>query len=66
MEWAVSELVTNGKVTRNTALKNFITRLGAIICSLNNNGWEILGKNEREQNGYGRKMDYVYRLIRKP
>lgn len=61
LDWVVSELKTKGKVSRNDALKVFITRLGSIICNLNKAGWNLKGKNERVQNGYGRGLDYVYK-----
>ena len=62
LDWVVSELKTKGKVSRNEALKNYISRLGSIICNLNKAGYNLKGKNERTQNGYGRGLDYVYRI----
>ena len=57
--WTIKQLLENGKVSRNDALKNFISRLGAIICDLNQSGWKIEGKNEKTPYG----TDYVYRLL---
>lgn len=41
-----------GKITRNECLRNYISRLGAIICVLKEEGWEFETKNV--------KGDYVY------
>lgn len=62
LDWVISQLKTNGKISRNEALRNYISRLGAIIWSLNKSGWEIEGRNERTQNGYGKGLDYFYYL----
>lgn len=37
-------LRAEGRVDRNWALKNYISRLGAIIHRLKGEGWEIEGK----------------------
>lgn len=65
-KWVIDRLMENGRVSRNDALKHFITRLGAIVCNLNNSGWEITGRFERTHGGYGRSKDYVYRLVSSP
>lgn len=62
----VEILKTNGRVTRNWALQNRITRLGAIIWGLKKAGWNIKARYERTMNGYGRGLDYVYILIPTP
>jgi len=62
-DWAIEQLLNNGEVTRNGALQNFITRLGAIICDLNKEeGWEVVGKWRKE----GNKKDFVYFLRKTP
>jgi len=48
----IKELNLNGKVSRNWCLDRRITRLGAIICLLNKEGWNLTGKWEGN--------DYVY------
>ena len=48
----IDQLNEYGEVTRNFALQNYISRLGAIICQLNDDGWELEGKY--------RGGDYVY------
>lgn len=56
MEWAKQQLIQNGQVSRNDALKNHCTRLSAIINHLNRDGWEIEGAWEPSL--FGR--DYIY------
>lgn len=56
LEWAKYQLNTNGRVSRNDAHSNRITRLAAIVGSLNKNGWQIVGHWERTP--YGK--DYIY------
>lgn len=66
LEWVLKEL-DNGSVSRNNALNNRISRLGAYICSLNKlkkgkkRVWEIKGFFRDTK--YGRK-DYVYDVIK--
>ncbi len=47
-----------GEVSRNFALSQFISRLGAIICDLKKEGWEF---DIERRNG-----DYVYKLKQAP
>ena len=57
----IKHLLDTGKVSRNTCIKNhFITRLGAIICDLNQEGWIIEGRDEHTNYG----TDYIY-IVRK-
>lgn len=65
-QWVVKQLLENGRVSRNDALKHYITRLGALICDLNDGNWVIEGKYERTLGGYGKEKDYVYKLISCP
>lgn len=58
----IRQLQETGRVSRNWALQNFITRLSAIILNLKKAGWDIEGKSERTHGGYGRGLDYVYKL----
>jgi hypothetical protein len=59
-EWTKKQLKDEGWVSRNGALTNRITRLGAIICDLKKEiqpkGWDLVG--------YNREGDYVYKLIK--
>ena len=56
--WVLSQLETNGEISRNQCLANFISRLGAIVLVLKNEGWELEGE--------WRGGDYVYKLLNRP
>jgi hypothetical protein len=63
-KWVIEQLEQNGKITRNECLKNYITRLGAIICDLKKDGYEF---EYGEYLSYGtNKKDYIYRLKTTP
>lgn len=63
----IEELLKNGRVTRNWALRKFISRLGAIVDTLKRDGYEFEGFYEEYINAVGYKSkDYVYRLLKKP
>jgi len=53
-QWVIDQLQTYGEVTRNQALQHFISRLGAIVLVLKNEGYDLIA----EQRG----SDYVYKL----
>lgn len=59
MDWVKTQLVKNGSITRNQALRRYISRLGARINDLRNAGWNIEGKWIKTK--YGR--DYEYTLV---
>lgn len=54
----VKRLKAFGRISRNECLRNYISRLGAIICDLTKEGWEFDAKNV--------KGDYVYIATRMP
>ena len=58
----IDELLNKQCVSRNWALQNFITRLGAIINRLNSSGWEIKGEWDITEKG----RDFVYYLKTSP
>lgn len=62
IDFVIKQLLENGKISRNDCLKNYITRLGAIINRLNKEGWEIEGGYKKGD--YGK--DYVYNVIKSP
>jgi hypothetical protein len=61
-DWVVKQLKEKGSVTRNEALQVYISRLGAIICDLRKDGWEIDGTWVKTANG----KDYSYSLTNRP
>lgn len=58
-ERIVKRLLATGQISRNECLRNFISRLGAIICDLEAEGWEFDAK-------YNENRDYIYRIIKTP
>lgn len=61
-KWVIERLKTTGEVSRNGALQNYISRLGAIIYNLNQKGYNISGEWRKTENG----RDFVYYLISEP
>lgn len=62
-EWVVKQLLDKGKISRNFALKNYISRLGAIIQDLEENGWEFNAHYIPSDN---KGRNYVYEVIKCP
>lgn len=54
----IRKLQRDGFVTRNECLQVYISRLGAIICSLQKEGWKFHTRND--------KGDYVYEVVESP
>lgn len=59
MAWVKQQLRLNGQVSRNEALRAYCSRLGALICALKKEGWDIDGE-------YDSKKDFVYKLRKAP
>lgn len=59
-DWVVSQLEKKGVVSRNEALRQYITRLGAYICDLKHAGWKIKGHYVKTEKG----KDYEYYLVK--
>lgn len=66
IEWVVSKLETNGSITRNECLRNYISRLGAIIAELKKHGWEFEAHYEDVKTPFGTGKDYRYRATHIP
>lgn len=57
------QLKKHGYVTRNWALRKYISRLGAIIGKLKKQGWDFEdGFFEKTETQWGDGEDYVYKL----
>jgi len=54
--WVKDQIELNGKISRNLCLRNYTTRLGAIINTLNKDGWNLKGEYIKTEYG----LDYVY------
>lgn len=59
-QWVKERLLKNGYITRNQALKQYITRLSAIIWDLREDGNYITGEFVKTKNG----RDYKYTITR--
>lgn len=58
-EWVKKVLLDNGEISRNYALQNYVSRLGAIMCNLKDEGWNFEASYIKTPNG----RDYVYKLV---
>lgn len=61
-ERVIKKINRDGFITRNECLKNFLSRLGAIICDLQKDGWEFSA--EYIKTPYGK--DFKYTVIKSP
>lgn len=59
-EWVKKQLEEKGFITRNECLKNYLSRLGAIILKLKKEGYDFTAEYQKTPNG----KDYVYFLTR--
>ncbi len=57
MDIIKAELKRSGKISRNWCLQRFITRLGARIIDLKNEGWKFKA-------GFTENNDYLYVVIK--
>ncbi len=57
-EWTIQQLKEHGEVTRNQALSVYFSRLGAVVCDLRSEGWDI--------ESVKRDGDWVYKLVDTP
>lgn len=61
LTWVKDQLFNKGKVSRNQALRRYITRISARIDDLKHAGFDITGQYVNTKNG----KDYVYYLNQK-
>lgn len=54
----IRKLLEDGYVSRNWALQNYISRLGAIMADLKAKDWHFEGKFVKKDGG----KDYIYKL----
>lgn len=64
IKFVKTKIHQNGKISRNECLKNYITRLGAIIYKLKQSGYSFRADYVKKDNGT--KSDYVYYAIKIP
>lgn len=63
-QWVKSQIKSNGFITRNQYLRNFISRLGAIIFELKAEGMEFETGYIETDTKYGKGKDFKYTLKR--
>jgi len=61
-QFILNELGLYGEISRNTCLKNYITRLASMITVLKREGWQF--EASYRDTGYGK--DFVYKVIGRP
>jgi len=59
-QWVLSRLKENGYITRNECLRNYISRLGAIIADLKKDGYEFETGYIEVKTPFGMGKDYKY------
>lgn len=66
--FVISQLRENGYISRNAAISNYITRLGAIVFDLRKSGWELKGKyvKKNTESKFKTMGDYVYEVVTDP
>lgn len=66
-EFVIDCLVKNGVISRNYCLKNYISRLSAIILDLQHEGWTFITFTGKQKNFKKEHWNnYYYQVISKP
>ena len=65
-QWVENRLNDDGKITRNTCLKNYISRLGAIISMLKDDGYEFNTQYIEVKTPFGKGKDFQYTVTKYP
>ena len=63
LELVEEELKTKGYITRNFALKNYVSRLGSLIKKLEYKGLKFEKKYFDTHTQWGKSKDYIYKLV---
>ena len=66
-QFVIKQLLDKGKISRNFALKNYISRLGALIFDLKEEGWHFVTYTIDSPKPDGSKgKNFVYEVIKSP
>ena len=65
-QWVENILREQGKITRNQCLRNYVSRLSAIIYMLKQEGWEFEEQYIKVKTLFGYGKDYEYKAIKIP
>lgn len=60
-EFVVHQIKKNGFITRNQCLRNYISRLGAIIFELKKEGFQFDSYFQKNDTIFGTEKDFVYK-----
>lgn len=60
LQWVKEVIKNDGEISRNFALRNYVSRLGAIICTLKKQGYEFDTEWKETMTHFGKRKDYVY------
>ena len=64
--WVENHLINSGKITRNLCLRNYVSRLGAIISMLKDDGYEFDTEYIEVKTPFGKGKDYQYTVTKAP
>lgn len=64
LQWVKDRLKANGYITRNECLRVYISRLGALIATLKEEGYEFDAGYIKVATPFGVGKDYKYTLRR--
>ena len=59
LEWVKKQIEEQGFISRNQCLRNYCSRLGAIICELKKEGYLFEAEYQKTEHG----KDYVYTFV---
>ena len=59
LEWVKKQIEEQGFITRNQCLRNYISRLGAIIADLKKEGYLFEAYYQKTEHG----KDYIYTFV---
>lgn len=65
-QWVENQLIANKKITRNECLRNYISRLGAIISMLKEDGYEFDTEYVEVKTPFGKGKDFQYTVSKYP
>ncbi|MDY0138279.1 MAG: hypothetical protein RBR50_01145 [Candidatus Izemoplasmatales bacterium] len=66
LEWVKEVIAKQGYITRNQALRQYISRLGALIAKLKDEGYEFKAYSFNTMTRWGESKDYVYQVTKSP
>lgn len=64
LQFVKNVLVEQGHITRNFALRNYISRLGALVATLKNQGWIFNANYVEVTTPFGKGKDYKYTVVK--